>query len=124
VVECSGSRLVDLAATEALGRKSAGWWECDLTDDGLTWTAGVYNIFGLPQGSHLVRADVAGLYAEESRARMERLRAQAVATGSGFALDAIIKPGNGGSVRWMRLIGCPVIEGGRVARLQGLKLLI
>ena len=114
--------LADFAVRQALGTNRAGWWECDLSDDSLIWTAGVYEIFGLPVGSPLSRAETVALYTEGSRAAMERLRAWSIAHGQGFVLDAKIRPASGAPERWMRLIGAPGIEGGRCVRLNGLKL--
>ncbi|HEY4070966.1 MAG TPA: hypothetical protein VGM04_05350, partial [Sphingomicrobium sp.] len=99
-----------------------GWWECDLSDNSLTWTVGVYEIFGLAQGAVVTRDEAVRLYCEESRAAMERLRSYSIANRTGFVLDAQIKPANGEPLRWMRLIGAPVYEGDRPARLHGLKL--
>ena len=123
VVDSAGPALVELAAKDVLGRHSSGWWECDLSDNRLTWTVGVYRIFGFPHGSAVSRDEAVERYTEGSRAAMERLRAYAIATGQGFALDARIRPVSG-EERWMRLIGSPVVEDGQVTRLQGLKLLI
>ena len=116
--------MAELAVSEVLGQNSAGWWECDLSDNRLTWTAGVYRTFGIPDGALVSRDEAAALYCEESRARMERLRSYSIATSSGFALDAEIRPASGGPTRWMRLVGAPVLENGRVSRLHGLKFLI
>jgi len=69
------------------------------------------------------RREVVALYAEDSRAIMERLRAYAIKHRRGFTLDAEIRPALTGS-RWMRLIAAPVCEGGRVVPLQGLKLIV
>lgn len=55
---------------------------------------------------------------------MERLRSYAIGQRSGFIMDAEIRPANGEGVRWMRLIGSPLIEDGLPIRLQGLKLII
>lgn len=114
--------LADFAVRQALGQKCSGWWECDLKDDSLTWTAGVYEIFGLPQGSAVTRSEALGLYCEESRSAMERLRNWSVAHGEGFVLDARIRPSSGARERWMRLISVPECEAGRCVRLNGLKL--
>ncbi len=114
--------LADFAVRQALGHKCSGWWECDLKDDSLTWTAGVYEIFGLPQGSAVARSEAVALYCEDSRSAMERLRSWSVRHGRGFVLDARIRPASGGPERWMRLIGAPVREAGRCVRLHGLKL--
>jgi hypothetical protein len=114
--------VADFAVRQALGRSRAGWWECDLADNSLTWTSGVYDIFGLPLGAAVSRAEALALYREESRAAMERLRSYSIAHQCGFVLDAQVRPAAGGLDRWMRLIGAPVIEKGRLVRLHGLKL--
>lgn len=103
-----------------LARVGIGLWECDLSDSSLTWSAGVYDIFGLPRDACLRRDDTLALYAEDSRAKMERLRAYAIKHRRGFTLDTEIRPA-GGRSHWMRLIAAPVCDGDRVVRLQGLK---
>jgi|SRR5690242_8610399 len=106
-----------------LGFQHAGCWECDLTDDSLTWSGGVYDIFGLPREAKVTRDEAVALYCEESRAAMERLRSYAIRHKRGFALDVEIRPASGGR-RWMRLIGAPAGIGDRVVRLHGLKLIL
>ena len=106
-----------------LGTYHAGNWECDLSDNSLIWSGGVYDIFGLPRDSTINRNDAVALYCEESRSKMERLRAYAIRHRCGFTLDAGIEP-VGGKRRWMRLIAEPVFEGDRAVRLHGLKLII
>ena len=98
-----------------------GRWECDLTDNRLTWCDAVYDLFGLPHGTPLNRADTVRQYAERSRAAMESLRAYAIRYGRGFTLDAEIHPANA-PARWMRLVAAPVMAGRRVIRLEGVKL--
>src|SRR5688500_5302997 len=56
-----------------------GVWECELANERLTWTDTVYDLFDIERGAPLVRAETAALYAPESRLRMERLRAAAIA---------------------------------------------
>lgn len=126
IIASPDRELADATARDVLGHRSAGWWECDLlAGNALTWTSGVYAIFGLPPGSQVTRDEAVALYCEEARLRMERLRAYAIAHGSGFVLDAQIRPASGGSeTRWMRLIGNSDIANGRVTMLHGLKLLI
>lgn len=121
-LDCAAADLADFAVRHALGHKRAGWWQCDLADDTLTWTSGVYEIFGLPHTARITRAEALALYSEESRAAMERLRSYSIAHQQSFVLDAQIRPASGESLRWMRLIGTPVVEGGRTVRLHGLKL--
>jgi len=119
IVDGECERLV--AAFSSAGQIAGiGRWECDLTDDRLIWSSPVYDLFGLPQTARLLRNEVLPLYAEESRVLMEQLRAYAIRHRRGFTLDAELRPANGGQ-RWMRLVAAPVIEEGRVVRLQGLK---
>ena len=103
-----------------LAAQGIGLWECDLQDNALTWTAGVFDLFGLPRGVALERDEAVALYAEPSRAAMERLRAHAIKHRRGFTLDAEIIPANGPR-KWMRLIAAPICVGPRVVRLHGIK---
>lgn len=119
---CAADDLSDFAVRQALGRNRAGWWECDLAKNALTWTSGVYEIFGLPPDAAITRSEAVGLYTEGSRSAMERLRSYSIAHGGAFVLDAEVRPASGGANRWMRLIGAPVTEEGRTVRLHGLKL--
>jgi PAS domain-containing protein len=106
-----------------LGIHQAGCWECDLADQSLVWSGGVYDIFGLPRGAAVTRRETVALYSEESRAKLERLRAHAIRHRRGFTLDAEISSPVG-ERRWMRVICAPVCEGNRVVRLHGLKLIV
>jgi PAS domain-containing protein len=107
----------------ALGWHHAGCWECDLADNTLAWSGGVYDIFGLPRDASVGRADALALYSADSRAKMERLRAHSIRYRHGFTIDAQIHP-VGSENRWMRLIAAPVCEEGKVVRLHGLKLIV
>lgn len=112
---------VDLERQPAiLAAHAIGLWECCLQDDALVWTDGVYELFGLPQGAAVERRDIVALYAESSRAAMERLRAHAIRHRRGFTLDAEIHPVTGPR-KWMRLIAAPVCVGRQVVGLQGIK---
>lgn len=109
-------RLVSQAA--ALVGLSA--WSCDLSTEQLEWTDGVFDIFGLDRDTHFERRDTVALYHEESREIMLRLRAQAIAAGSGFSMEAqIIQPG--GEMRWLRLAANTRVENGRAVQLYGMK---
>jgi PAS domain-containing protein len=117
------SAIIRLAEEHSLAHFGVGRWECDLSDSSLTWSDGVYDLFGLPRGARVTRPEAAAMYCEESRAAMERLRAYAISHKRGFTLDAQISP-HQGQGRWMRLIAAPVCHGDRVVRLQGLKVLL
>lgn len=117
--------LIEPAAVGELAVQHAGLWECDLADDSLTWSGGVFDIFGLPRGIAVSRKEALGFYSEGSRSAMERLRSFAIRKKCGFTLDVEIRLALGESRR-MRLIGAPVCdpESGAVTRLHGLKLII
>ena len=123
VLSCAVIDIVEPAQIGELGLHHAGLWECNLSDDSLTWSGGVFDIFGLPRGARVSRPDALALYREESRVAMERLRAHAIKHRRGFTLDVEINAVTGGR-RWMRLIGAPVCDDGRAVRLHGLKLIV
>jgi PAS domain-containing protein len=123
ILNCAVTDILVPAEAGTLGWHHAGCWECSFPDNRLAWSGGVYDIFGLPRGAGVTRADAVALYAEDSRARMEQLRAHAIRHRSGFTLDAEILPACGGR-RWIRLIGAPICEAGRVVGLRGLKLIV
>ncbi len=104
-----------------IGGHHAGCWECDLADDSLTWSGGVYDIFGVPRGAQFSRNEAVAAYCERSRTAMERLRAYAIKHQRGFTIDVQIRPPTG-RTRWMRLIAAPMCEQNRVVRLHGIKL--
>ena len=124
-------RVLNAAITDALepffaggiGNHHAGLWECDLADNRLIWSGGVYDLFGLPRGAKVTREQAVALYSEGSRAAMERLRACAIRHVCGFTIDVEILPA-AGQRRRLRLIGAPVCDGGTILRLHGLKLAI
>lgn len=66
------------------------------------------------------RADTLALYTDESRREMETVRAEALRTGRGFALDVCIRPDRHRH-RWIRLTAGVSREAGRPVRLYGAK---
>jgi len=106
-----------------LAGQGIGLWECNLTDNSLVWSAGVYDIFGLPRGAAIAREEALALYSDESRVVMERLRAYAIRHRRGFTVDVEIRPSLTGH-RWMRLTAAPMREGRCVTRIYGMKQLI
>ena len=123
VLSSAVTDIIEPAQVGTLGLHHAGLWECDLSDNSLIWSGGVYDIFGLPRNAKVARDEIVALYCEESRAAMERLRAHAIKHRRGFTLDVEINSVTDGR-RWMRLIGAPVCEDGRAVRLHGLKLIV
>lgn len=116
--------MADLAARRSAAPGQPGWWECDLTDNNrLRWSGEVYDIFGLPRGAAVTRAETVALYEDGSRAAMEKLRAYAIRHRRGFTVDVEIKPVTAPS-RWMRLIAAPLCVDDRIVKLQGLKFIV
>ena len=110
--------------TEGLsGRPRPGLWECDLSDNSLRWSGVVYDIFGITRGTAVTRDESVALYAEDSRAAMEKLREYAIKHRRGFTLDVEIRPARA-DPRWVRLIAAPVCIDDRIVRLQGLKFIV
>jgi PAS domain S-box-containing protein len=104
-----------------LAARGVGVWECDLRDNRLTWTAGVYDLFGLPRGMALERGLTVSIYRPHSRVAMEELRAHAIRHKRGFTVDVELRQPDGDE-RWMRLSAVPVLGNGKVVRLCGLKI--
>lgn len=97
-----------------------GAWECNLSNEALSWTDGVYDLFGLSRGSTIYRSATLDLYEASSRSEMERLRATAIREGRGFALDCRIRTA-AGEKRWMRLVVGVGYQHGRPVRVFGSK---
>jgi diguanylate cyclase (GGDEF)-like protein/PAS domain S-box-containing protein len=105
---------------EAAALVGIGAFQCDLSTEALDWTSGVYDLFGLDPSHRLDRRKTVSMYAEESRALLERLRARAIAERDGFTMEAeILRPS--GERRWMRLTARVTCREGRPARLYGIK---
>ncbi|WP_298256783.1 sensor domain-containing diguanylate cyclase [Bradyrhizobium sp.] len=105
---------------QALNIARIGAWECELETERLTWTPGVYDIFGYPMGNPLRRASIVDLYVDESRRNMELARAEVIRSGRAVTLDAEIRTWRG-ERRWMRLSIDMVREAGRPVRIFGSK---
>lgn len=79
-----------------------GVWECDLATEELTWTDTVYDLFEIPRGTPIKRDEMVNLYDANSRIEMERLRSEAIRSGTGFTLDALICT-TSGRKNWIRI---------------------
>jgi diguanylate cyclase (GGDEF)-like protein len=97
-----------------------GAWEFDLTSGALSWTDGVYDLFGLPRGVQVLREAAVQMYQDGCRQRMEQLRAEAIRHGSGFVMDARIRDARGVEC-WMRLTAGVMRAEGQAVRLFGSK---
>jgi len=111
-----GRRAIDLAGASA----DLGLWVCDLSSEALDWTNGTYDLFGLPRGRPLRRQQAVELYDPQSLGTLDRLRTEAIARQSGFALDAEITTPSGRR-RWIRINARVESDRGRAVRLLGVK---
>ncbi|MXO65850.1 GGDEF domain-containing protein [Altericroceibacterium endophyticum] len=116
---CQPGRI-DPLLDRAMASAKVGAWSCDLSDNGLNWTSGVYDIFGLPHETVVDRRETLDMYAEESRDELERLRAEAIARSGIFTLDAQVRRSDG-EKRWMRIHGEMIRSAGAAPILHGLK---
>ena len=105
---------------QALNAARIGIWECDLETERLSWTSGVYDIFGYPADNPLRRANIVDLYIDDSRRNMELARAEVIRSGRPVTLDTEIRTWRG-ERRWMRLTINALHEGGRPVRIFGCK---
>ena len=111
---------IDPLVERALMLAKAGTWACDLSNDRLSWTSGVYDIFGLPIDAAVDRRQTLEMYTEPSREALQRVRKQAIATGGVFTLDAQIVRTDG-ELRWMRINGEVIRPAGASPVLHGMK---
>ncbi|WP_337848037.1 PAS domain-containing protein [Sphingomonas sp.] len=96
-------------------------WQCDLRDDSLHWSDGVYDLFGLPRGIPVTRDAIVAMYLPECRDRLARLRATAIAECGSFTFEARIRRADG-AIRWMRVTADVVTENGIARYLYGTKI--
>jgi two-component system sensor kinase FixL len=109
-------KMYDRVST--LGR--IGVWECDLATEALSWTDMVYDLFDIPRGTPLERTRVLERYEPESRATLERVRAEAIRNGTGFVCDVCVHTPSG-AARWIRITADVEREDGRPVRIFGTK---
>lgn len=118
--ECHASGTLDPILDRAMAVARIGAWSCNLSDSRLSWSSGVYDLFGLPINTAVDRRQTVEMYTDESREALERLRAQAIAVGGTFTLDAqIVRPA--GDTRWMRITGEMAHDARGGPLLHGLK---
>jgi diguanylate cyclase (GGDEF)-like protein len=98
---------------------TGGSWSCDLATEMVSWTDGVYDLFGIPRGQTLHRSMTLDVYQSQSRSEMERHRSAAIRSGKGFVLDCQLR--SGGRSRWMRLRLGVNFDQGRPIRIFGSK---
>lgn len=97
-----------------------GAFECDLHDDTLQWTDGVFALFGFDRNNRLDRRETLALYTPPALDALEQARSAAIMARSTFELEAqIIRPD--GVQRWLRIRAGVRSANGRATHLYGLK---
>lgn len=97
-----------------------GIWECTLPEEELTWSDYVYDIFELPRGAPLNRADTLACYTESSRQELQKRRSGAIEGRSGFTLEAEITTFRGNK-RWIRITASIECQDNIPVRIFGMK---
>ncbi|KQP34694.1 hypothetical protein ASF27_01070 [Methylobacterium sp. Leaf102] len=122
IVRDQGAALAESRNTFEGAARGAriGVWECRLSDERLTWTDGVYDLFEIPRGDRLDRDATLRCYPPGSLATMQALRSRAIAEGGGFHLDTEIVTARGRR-RWMRLTATVECVDGVPVRIFGMK---
>lgn len=95
-------------------------WECDLATNGLRWSPGVYDLFGIPRGARVTRDEAVAMYTPESAALLEKVRSKAIAERGSFTIEVTIRRRDG-ELRRMRLTADVECAGGTPVRLYGTK---
>jgi diguanylate cyclase (GGDEF)-like protein len=113
-----------LAGAEIFERASVaarmGTWQCELPSEQLTWSNTTYDLFGRQRNCGIVRSDILKSYSEESLARLQKVRSNAIEAGAGFRLDAEIQGPEFGR-RWIRISATVERRNGEPIRLFGIK---
>ncbi|UZK66145.1 hypothetical protein [Sphingomonas sp. M1-B02] len=77
-------------------------------------------LFAIPEGYRLIRAETVAMYVDESRDLLEELRAEAIAQRGSFTMEARIRRLDG-DLRTIRLFADTACRGGRATHLYGTK---
>ncbi len=95
-----------------------GGWDYDLRTNELTWTDVTYEIHEVERGVRQTVDTGLDYYAPESRPRITEVFARAVATGEPFDEELELITAKGRRI-WVRVIGKPYMEDGKVVRVGG-----
>jgi PAS domain S-box-containing protein len=96
-----------------------GGWDYDLVTGEATWTEEVYRVVGLDRASHPpAPVQAIAAYAAEDAALIDAAFTRLVVEGEPWDLELRLVRGDGQWI-WVRVIGRPTIEHGRVVRASG-----
>jgi PAS domain S-box-containing protein len=95
-----------------------GGWEYDVATGKLTWTDEVYRMYGVERTSDPELMQAIAAFDPESAPMIDAAFKRLVAEGEPYDLELGLVRADGQRI-WVRTIGRPVIEGGRVVRVGG-----
>ncbi|ADB59051.1 putative PAS/PAC sensor protein [Haloterrigena turkmenica DSM 5511] len=120
------ARERDLERTTRLLEQSqrlsnVGAWELDVREESPTvqWTDEVARIHGLSPEADVDLEHAVEFYHPEDRDEVRAAIERAIERGESYDLEARIEPADDSDRRWVRTIGEPVSEDGRVVKLYG-----
>jgi PAS domain S-box-containing protein len=106
-----------LNKTEMISR--IGGWEYDAATKMMSWTNEAYRIYGVSKDYNPNQPNQAlDFFVKEDRQILERAFMHALSRGEPYDLDLRCKTTDG-SQKWVRMIGSPVFENGKITKLVG-----
>ncbi|WP_322489826.1 ATP-binding protein [Chloroflexus sp.] len=97
---------------------SVGGWEFDLTTRQMVWSEEMFAIHELPVGEPPSPEAALWFYPPEVHHLIDQAFQQCLATGEPWDLEMPFRTARG-NLRWIRSIGRPVWEAGRIVKLRG-----
>lgn len=95
-----------------------GGWEYDVLTKRITWTKEAYRIYGVPRDFDLTKAEQLKIFVDPDQQIMEKAFANAITRGEPYDLDLRCKSTDGNH-KWVRMIGSPVFENGKITKVVG-----
>jgi PAS domain S-box-containing protein len=95
-----------------------GGWQIDLTTMRCTLTDEMARIHGLQPGPQIGNADILASLDTADRVRLEQAQQAAMTQAQPYELELCLSHAEG-ERRWVHAVGLPVLEAGRVVRLEG-----
>jgi len=95
-----------------------GGWEIDPDTRDVFWTENLFELLGVEDGEEPPLEEALDVYFEEDRPRVAEAVERALEDGTDIDVDARFRRPDG-EVRWLHILGTPVIEDGDVVSLRG-----
>jgi two-component system, sensor histidine kinase and response regulator len=95
-----------------------GGWEYDVATKLLTWTKEAYRIYGVKKVDPNQPGHPIDLFLDPDQQNMEKAFTNAISRGEPYDLDLRCRTADG-SQKWVRMIGTPLFEDGKITKLVG-----